>query len=216
VPDGGYSGDRHCARFRLAISPGSWRARVAILIVSWTAFPAPRGFGPRRIADRRKIRWLAGRGDGGSGHLYEHGHATRCGVALETLKALGVGSVILTNAGGSLREEFPPGSVIAHHRDHINFSGTNPADRRGERRPLRRYERGLRCVSQGARRSPPRTRKGSSCIRGVYMGSPVRPLRRRRDPARRARSAPTPSDVDRAGGDPGALPRLEGARFRVT
>src|SRR6185369_10522297 len=36
-----------------------------------------------------------------------------------------IGTIILTNAGGSLREEFPPGSVMLI-TDHINFAGTNP------------------------------------------------------------------------------------------
>lgn len=61
----------------------------------------------------------------GRGHLYEHGRADAMRVALETMMALGVGSIILTNAGGSLREDFPPGSVMLI-TDHINLSGANP------------------------------------------------------------------------------------------
>jgi len=62
---------------------------------------------------------------GGRGHYYEHGRADAMRVALETLKALGIGQLILTNAAGSLREDFPPGAVMLI-TDHINFSGSNP------------------------------------------------------------------------------------------
>ena len=46
-------------------------------------------------------------------------------VALETLKALGVGSLIATNAAGSLRADIRPGDLMLLS-DHINFSGLNP------------------------------------------------------------------------------------------
>jgi purine-nucleoside phosphorylase len=61
----------------------------------------------------------------GRAHYYEHGRADVMRVPLETLKALGVGDLVLTNAAGSLREEQPPGAVMLI-ADHINFSGTNP------------------------------------------------------------------------------------------
>jgi purine-nucleoside phosphorylase len=61
----------------------------------------------------------------GRAHYYEHGQPGVMRPALETLKALGVGDLVLTNAAGSLREEHPPGSVMLI-TDHINFSGTNP------------------------------------------------------------------------------------------
>lgn len=61
----------------------------------------------------------------GRGHYYEHGRSDAMRAALETLKALGVGDVILTNAAGSLREDFPPGSVMLI-TDHINFANHNP------------------------------------------------------------------------------------------
>jgi purine-nucleoside phosphorylase len=44
---------------------------------------------------------------------------------LETLRALGVDTLILTNAAGSLRENIPPGSVMLI-ADHINFGNPNP------------------------------------------------------------------------------------------
>ena len=61
----------------------------------------------------------------GRGHYYEHGRADAMRGALETLKALGVGDMIFTNAAGSLREDFPPGAVMLI-TDHVNFAGTNP------------------------------------------------------------------------------------------
>jgi purine-nucleoside phosphorylase len=45
--------------------------------------------------------------------------------ALEVLGALGAGTVILTNAAGSLRAEVGPTSVVVHS-DYVNWSGRNP------------------------------------------------------------------------------------------
>jgi purine-nucleoside phosphorylase len=58
-------------------------------------------------------------------HYYEKGNPAAMRVALETLKALGVGSVIATNAAGSLRADIRPGDLMLLS-DHINFSGLNP------------------------------------------------------------------------------------------
>ncbi len=75
---------------------------------------------------------LAGHIDGapllllaGRAHYYEHGNARAMAVPIQTLKELGVETLILTNAAGSLRKDVPPGaaSLIT---DHINFSGLNP------------------------------------------------------------------------------------------
>src|SRR5262245_60899037 len=48
----------------------------------------------------------------GRGHYYEHGRSGVMRDALETLKAIGVRDLILTNAAGSLSEELAPGSVM--------------------------------------------------------------------------------------------------------
>jgi purine-nucleoside phosphorylase len=61
----------------------------------------------------------------GRGHYYEHGRSDVMRGAFETLKALGVGDIILTNAAGSLRVDFPPGSVMLI-TDQINFANINP------------------------------------------------------------------------------------------
>ena len=44
---------------------------------------------------------------------------------IRTLKTVGVETLILTNAAGSLRPEYPAGSLVVI-RDHINLTGTNP------------------------------------------------------------------------------------------
>lgn len=58
-------------------------------------------------------------------HYYEKGNPAAMRPALELLKALGAGSLILTNAAGSLRQDIPPGDLMLIG-DHINFSGLNP------------------------------------------------------------------------------------------
>ena len=61
----------------------------------------------------------------GRGHYYEHGRSDAMRPALETLKALGAESLILTNAAGSLRHDMPPGSVMLI-TDHLNFANRSP------------------------------------------------------------------------------------------
>ncbi|WP_274423579.1 purine-nucleoside phosphorylase [Chelativorans sp. YIM 93263] len=61
----------------------------------------------------------------GRAHYYEHGDPAAMRPALEALSAIGVNTLLLTNAAGSLKPEMPPGAVMLIE-DHINFSGTNP------------------------------------------------------------------------------------------
>ena len=61
----------------------------------------------------------------GRAHYYERGDPAAMRGPLETLRALGAPRVLLTNAAGSLREEMPPGTLMAIS-DHIAFSGLNP------------------------------------------------------------------------------------------
>lgn len=61
----------------------------------------------------------------GRGHYYEHGRPDAMRPALETLRALGVDTLVLTNAAGSLRPDLAPGSVMLI-TDHINFANRNP------------------------------------------------------------------------------------------
>ena len=58
-------------------------------------------------------------------HYYENGDPAAMRVPLETLKAIGIRNLILTNSAGSLRQDMPPGSVMMI-TDHINWSGLNP------------------------------------------------------------------------------------------
>ncbi|MET3600253.1 purine-nucleoside phosphorylase [Martelella mangrovi] len=58
-------------------------------------------------------------------HYYEQGDAAAMRVPLETLAALGIEELLLTNAAGSLRQDMPPGAVMLI-TDHINYSGMNP------------------------------------------------------------------------------------------
>ncbi|TRD21538.1 purine-nucleoside phosphorylase [Palleronia caenipelagi] len=61
----------------------------------------------------------------GRAHYYEKGDPSAMRLPLEVLKALGAGTLILTNAAGSLVPEMTPGSAMLL-TDHINFSGLNP------------------------------------------------------------------------------------------
>ena len=58
-------------------------------------------------------------------HYYERGDASEMRVPIESLHKLGCEILILTNAGGSLRKEVAPGSIV-QITDHINISGKNP------------------------------------------------------------------------------------------
>lgn len=88
-------------------------------------FPIPtvHGHGGKLIAGRlggTEIVMLQGRA-----HFYEQGRADAMRPAIETLKAIGVTTLILTNAAGSLRRGMGPGELMLIG-DHINFAGANP------------------------------------------------------------------------------------------
>ena len=61
----------------------------------------------------------------GRAHYYEQGKVDVMAVAIQTLKAIGCSSLVLTNAAGSLVKEASPGSVMLI-RDHINMTGVSP------------------------------------------------------------------------------------------
>ena len=61
----------------------------------------------------------------GRSHYYERGDANAMRVAIDTFRALGGETLLLTNAAGGLNQEWPPPALVAI-TDHINFSGTNP------------------------------------------------------------------------------------------
>ena len=103
----------------------------------------------------------------GRAHYYEHGRADVMRPPLETLQALGIDTMILTNAAGGLNPDVPPGSVMLIS-DHINFSGTNPLI--GEKSDERfvgltsAYDAKLQAAAHAAAKA-----EGISLAEGVYM-----------------------------------------------
>ncbi|MFV2092250.1 MAG: purine-nucleoside phosphorylase [Hyphomicrobiales bacterium] len=61
----------------------------------------------------------------GRAHYYENGRADAMAVAVQTLKALGCSTLLLTNSAGSLDPEAIPGWPMLLS-DHIDYSGLNP------------------------------------------------------------------------------------------
>jgi purine-nucleoside phosphorylase len=61
----------------------------------------------------------------GRAHPYESGNAGVMRPVLDQLKDAGIENLILTNAAGSLKTSFGPGSIMLI-TDHINYSGMNP------------------------------------------------------------------------------------------
>jgi purine-nucleoside phosphorylase len=98
---------------------------VSIPFNDLPGFPAPgvTGHSGALVVGRlhgARIALLAGRA-----HYYEHGDAGAMRGPIETLKALGCDTLVLSNAAGSTREDMAPGALMAIS-DHINWSGRNP------------------------------------------------------------------------------------------
>ena len=113
-----------CSAPASAISPSEVEDAVAIpygelRLSRRPASPAMPGRWSSAASAARRSRCMAGRG----ALLRARRLRRRCAPALETLKALGIDDLILTNAAGSLREDMPPGSVMLI-TDHINFPAT--------------------------------------------------------------------------------------------
>lgn len=103
----------------------------------------------------------------GRAHYYEHGNAGAMRPALEVLQGIGVETLMLTNAAGSLEPDMGPGSVMLI-TDHINFSGSNPlfgepTDRRFVGL-TQAYDPGMRAALEAAAQ-----KTGTPLHKGVYM-----------------------------------------------
>ena len=61
----------------------------------------------------------------GRSHIYEGHEPIKLTKPIRVLKDIGCELLVITNAAGSLKEEMPPGSLMAIN-DHINWSGFNP------------------------------------------------------------------------------------------
>jgi purine-nucleoside phosphorylase len=109
-----------------------------------------------------EVLMLAGRA-----HFYEHGDAAAMRPALEILAGVGVTTLILTNAAGSVDPEMPPGSVMLIE-DHINFAGANPLiGEQSDRRFVgltEAYDKDLRAALTKAAEET-----GTHLHKGVYM-----------------------------------------------
>lgn len=71
------------------------------------------------LADRRVAVFQ------GRAHVYEGVRGPQLTAGVRTARALGVTTLLATNAAGSLRPEVPPGQLMALS-DHINLMGVNP------------------------------------------------------------------------------------------
>jgi purine-nucleoside phosphorylase len=103
-------------------------------------------------------------------HPYEGYSQREVTLLLRAVLALGVETVVLTNAAGGLNPDYDPGDVMLIS-DHLNLSGDNPLlgpnlDRFGSRFPplLDAYDPGLRA---SARESA--TRTGVAVHEGIYV-----------------------------------------------
>lgn len=69
---------------------------------------------------RTRVAILAGRT-----HFYEHHDVDAVGYSMRVLAAAGARGVVLTNAAGSIRPEWPAGTVVLI-ADHLNLTGASP------------------------------------------------------------------------------------------
>ncbi len=118
---------------RLGIVLGSGLGGLADLLEDAVAVPYAEipGFPPSTVAGHAG-RFLLGRLEGvdvacmqGRFHLYEGHPPAVIKLPIRTFRALGVETLLLTNAAGSLRHEAGPGSLMLI-TDHLNFMWTNP------------------------------------------------------------------------------------------
>lgn len=104
-------------------------------------------------------------------HMYEGYEAGTVSFPVRVMKALGVGTLIVTNAAGGINAEFAPGDLMLI-QDHINFMFKNPLigpndAQIGPRFPdmSEAYTRDLRRIAQRVA-----AREGIPLKEGVYIG----------------------------------------------
>jgi len=98
------------------------------VILPYAALPGFPAVGVSGHAGRLVIGMLEGRRVAvlqGRAHTYETGDPRVMKPVIDTLAALGVPRLLLTNAAGSLKADMPPGSVMVIE-DHIALFGPNP------------------------------------------------------------------------------------------
>lgn len=126
---------------------------VAVPYAEIPHFPRPgvSGHGGRLVAGRlagKSVLVLQGRA-----HYYETGDAAAMRVPIGTIAALGGPPLLLTNAAGAVRPDWPAGRLVALS-DHINLAGANPLI--GDRSEARfvpmthAYDLGLRAAMRRA------------------------------------------------------------------
>ncbi|MEZ4456949.1 MAG: purine-nucleoside phosphorylase [Gemmatimonadales bacterium] len=109
-------------------------------------------------------------GQSGRFHMYEGYSADEAALPVRVFAALGVGTLIVTNAAGGVRRTFPAGTIMVIS-DHLNLTGRNPLAgpvRAGETRfpdMTEAYDGALR-----RRAHQTAGRLGIAVAEGVYAG----------------------------------------------
>ena len=124
-------GDRVAPRVGLVL--GSGLGAIADAVQDAVAIPYAEleGFPPSTVpghAGRLVLGTLSGTPVAvlqGRAHLYEGTDPAAIRTPVRTLRQLGVSTLLLTNAAGSLRSDVGPGRLMAI-ADHINLMGANP------------------------------------------------------------------------------------------
>ena len=118
---------------RVAVILGSGLGGLAEEIQNPLAidYASVKGFPVSTVAGHQG-RLIAGRLEGkevlcmqGRIHLYEGCRPSQIADVIKAFKLLGIETLIVTNAAGSLRKEMKPGSLMLI-TDHLNLSGFNP------------------------------------------------------------------------------------------
>jgi len=183
------SADVHAARDAVAARLGERQPRLAIVLGSGLGGLADRidkplripyaeipGFHVPRVEGHKGelvIGQLAGKtvlAQSGRFHMYEGYSADAAALPVRVFAALGIRTLIVTNAAGGIRRSFGHGAMMLLS-DHLNLTGRNPLvghARPGEERfpdMSEAYDSALRGVARQTAR-----RLGMTLEEGVYAG----------------------------------------------